>query len=94
MTISKEQQWRLPPPEPTNCHATTARRCSVIPLLPTEAPLLAKMGALQGLPPQIQVDLVAEGYNQRTVMVKYEGRFYFAFREDLSFKDHDGPKYK
>lgn len=43
----------------------------------------AQLGTIMQLPEGAQLDVCGDGFNDRTVKVRWEGTFYFIFRQDI-----------
>jgi hypothetical protein len=61
---------------------TLSRKIAAVQLVPVEAPH-GRLGAIVQLPRGAHLDLCGEGYDDRTVKVRWEDNFYFVFLEDL-----------
>jgi hypothetical protein len=72
----------IPSHVPSQTTFTLAQRISAIQLVATERGQ-ARLGTITQLPPSARVNLCGDGFNERTVKVKYQDCFYFVFRQDL-----------
>lgn len=61
---------------------TLAKRVAAIPMIPTENGR-AKLGSISQLPLGAQVEVFGEGFDNRTLKVRFNDGFYFVFSEDL-----------
>lgn len=61
---------------------TLSKRIAAIELVST-GDQLGRLGPIIQLPPGAELGLCGNGYNDRTVKVRWNGGFYFVFYEDL-----------
>jgi hypothetical protein len=61
---------------------TLAKRIPAILMVPTENGR-AKLGKISQIPVGAQVEVFGEGYDSRTIKVRFHDGFYFVFSEDL-----------
>lgn len=43
----------------------------------------SRLGPITQLPPSAQLQICGDGFNERTVKVRWQESFYFVFRQDL-----------
>ena len=61
---------------------TLAKKIPAILMIPTENGR-AKLGNISQIPVGAQVEVFGEGYDNRTIKVRFQAGFYFVFSEDL-----------
>jgi hypothetical protein len=62
---------------------TLSKNIAAIQVLPTEGAGEPRLGMITQLPQNAELELCGEGFNERTVRVRWAEGFYFVFLQDL-----------
>ncbi len=62
---------------------TLAKNIAAIQLLPPDGAGETRLGMITQLPTGAEVQICGEGFNERTVRVRWAGGYYFVFLQDL-----------
>lgn len=77
-----EQIVYRPKVQPPTLSHLLARNISAIELTPSTGGQ-SRLGPVQQLPNGSLLDVCGDGFNERTVKIRSNGKYYFVFRSDL-----------